>query len=118
MDKKRAKMRLVDTLGEEKEFHDAHVAYYLFLPQSFRSEISSVLGAPIYSVAREKHGDVLGGRVFAQTGEKDGDYLLTFEVMDKDAAKAVCAILERKLTQRLRQEILQDCEATRERLGI
>jgi hypothetical protein len=101
-------LRLVDTRGTEREFHDNHVGYFAFLPGSLRQKIADILKVPIYSVAREMNGDILhrtkGSRVFVQTGEQDGKYMLTYEVISKDLCEQVIAILDAPITQELRNE--------------
>ena len=101
-------LRLVDSRGAEKEFHDAHVGTYVWLPGSLRQKIANILQVPVYSVAREVYGDIehrtQGKRVFVQTGEKDGEYVLTFEVIPEDLCQKIRMILDSPITPVLHEE--------------
>lgn len=105
-----ATLRLVDTLGEEKEWSDGCIGYYLWMPPSVRKSLSKIIGHPVYSfgVEKEKNDDgewVEVERYFVQTGERNGTYLLTFEIMDKELNPFITPILKQKLTDQQRQEI-------------
>jgi hypothetical protein len=115
-------LRLMDTRGVEKEFHDNHVGTYIWLPGSLKKMIGEVLGAPIYSVGRETYGPMdnrtYGDRVFVQTGERDGNYLLTFEVVEPELCARVVEILSTPPTKELRDESQRDYEQKCRELGI
>jgi hypothetical protein len=116
-------LRLVDDRGAEKEWAWRGIGYFAFCPQSINSEISAILGHPVYCMGIEKIIMPLGNeiwldRLFVQTGQRDGDYLLTYEIMSPELCAQIKPILQRPLTAQQKAEIETEYQNFKKERGI
>jgi hypothetical protein len=115
-------LRKIEPNGPEQEWMDNHCGYYVWLPSSICNDIATLTGWPVYCVGREANGPIdnrtHGKRIFVQTGERQGTYLLTFEVVDPIMCDFIITLLDRSVTQALRDESERNYHAACRSLGI